>query len=115
MIKVHPKVSLVRHPNTIEIKKNRIWDYLEYMCGNVSTHGGNWLPEIKNIKLKSIYMIAILALQIIMFFMFISTFTGSGITIYTSTDWINPKHIEFPYITVCNPRMFDLSRVQGIR
>ena len=91
-----------------------ISEYFEWVFANTSTHGGNWFAKIQNVKLKIIFGIAILTLQITMLVVFVGSLFKEKVDIYTVTDWnTDIVNIDFPNITVCNPRMFDVQKVEG--
>ena len=90
-----------------------LWNYLEFMCANTSTHGGNWLSKVKGTKLKTLYVFGILSLQGTIFYIFLTGLFSPDPNVYTSTDWISDENLTFPYVTVCNPRMFEKRKVEG--
>lgn len=56
--------------NTLE---DNLRGYSEYVCQNLSCHGGNWASKIRSGKLKTFYLIVFLGLQGIVFQYIISS------------------------------------------
>ena len=64
--------------NTLE---DTLRGYSEYVCQNLSCHGGNWASKIRSGKLKTFYLIVLLGIQSIVFQYIISNLAAfiSGI------------------------------------
>ena len=50
--------------NTLE---DTLRGYSEYVCQNLSCHGGNWASKIRSGKLKALYLIILLGFQAYVF------------------------------------------------
>ncbi len=90
-----------------------IWNYFDFMCANTSTHGGNWLVMIRDSRLKSLYLLGILGLQGVIFYIFVNALVSTDSKVLTSISWEAGGSILFPYVTVCNPRIFSKPKVDG--
>ena len=113
--------------------------YSEYVCQNLSCHGGNWASKIRSGKLKALYLIILLGFQSYVFNYIITSlwtfWSGNLMKIeecflnffskimslkpfstgarHVSATYFKERSefIPYPRITVCNPRMFDARKV----
>ncbi len=90
-----------------------ILQHIHYMFANSSTHGGNWLPRIPSPSLQIAYMLMLGCLQVTMMVVFVLTLFFPSMPVFTSLNWNDAKTIEFPNMTVCHPRAYNLERVQS--
>ena len=117
--------------NTLE---DTLRGFSEYVCQNLSCHGGNWASKIRSGKLKALYLIILLGFQAYVFNYIIRnlwTFWSGNViksvkqflltnqefstgTRHVSATYFKERSefIPYPRITVCNPRMFDARKVQ---
>lgn len=91
--------------------------YLQFVSSNASTHGGNWLEKIQCHWKKTFFFVLIFSLQMGMFYVVIaslsSLFFANQQTLQTSMSWETPATLRIPYVTICNPMMFDLKKAKG--
>ena len=81
---------------------------------NTSCHAGNWLELTKSPILKLFIMVFLIPIHILLVYFFISqTFLRQSTESITSLHWQSNNFLIGPNITVCNPRMFDRSKVEG--
>jgi hypothetical protein len=94
-------------------RKKIMYDYLEYICSKTSCHGANWFQSIKSHKLRVPFLIICFNCQVLVFVLFINGLFFQDLQIRTTTSWFNNDNVSMPYITVCNPRMFDTKEAES--
>ena len=85
----------------------------EYMLQNTSCHGGNWVLKFTNVKAKSMAASLLLTFQIAVIAAILWSIFFSKKDFTTSMAWENEEDLLYPNITICNPRLFDRSIVEG--
>ena len=92
----------------------KVREYVEYFSLNASCHGSTWVSQIKSGKLRMIYVVLMIALQLCIFLFVIPNLFNPERGIYTSFFKVTEEFIPYPNYTVCNPRMFDKNKVQAL-
>ena len=93
--------------------KESCQNYLDFFCQNTSCHGGNWAMKAKSPKLKITLQIILMLIQILMLAVVIRIFFFRVVQPTFYLDYI-PNNGTFPNVTICNHRMFDLAKSQGL-
>ena len=87
--------------------------YLDFICLNMSSHGGNWAMKPKSAKLKLVLQMMIITFQFLMLAAIIEQFL-----LYRMQPFERKRFFHndgtFPNVTLCNHRMFDLAKTKGL-
>ena len=83
---------------------------------NTSCHAGNWLEYTKSPLTKGMIMILLIPFHCAVVYFFVnSIFLNPSLETSTSLSWLETdEYLIGPKITVCNPRMFDKSKVEAL-
>ena len=82
---------------------------------NTSCHAGNWLDYTKSPVMKAMIMVLLVPFHCALLYFFINTiFIEPNVETSTTLNWQPDNQLVGPKITVCNPRMFDKSKVEAL-
>ena len=89
--------------------------YFEYFCVNSSCHAGNWFIKVKSPKCKKFLLFILFLMQAVLCLSVINTifFNEDKYAKYCYDYDEEEVTRELPFVTVCNPRIFDREKTKG--
>ena len=94
--------------------------YFKYFCENNSCHAGNWFIKVESPRWRTFLLFILFLIKGFLCAVVCQTLFFKDLEISQNCRTIIPDKTgnsltdELPFITVCNPRLFDKNKLEGI-